>query len=122
MNYRELWILLKETIDLALDEAYDCGYDKPSSEYFGKYVVYQRIRGKMEDLEKQTSVEPLTEKMRNDLEFYCEENQDCKTCDLKYPVCRCSTGVSFTEKTDSGDYAISDAEIRFAYNVAFERK
>lgn len=57
------------------------------------------------------------EDMRKRLELYC--NCRCSNCKLKFPTCRCGMGVHFMTKDKSGNYEMSNKEIKDAFNIVF---
>lgn len=59
-----------------------------------------------------------TVKMREKLETYCSDNL-CISCKLKSHVFRCHDGVHFMSKDYSGNYKMSNKEIKDAYNTVF---
>ncbi len=63
MDYREMWERLREEIDRAIEEGIECGYNKVDSEDFDKFYIYERISGKMNDLESTVRVEMARKKL-----------------------------------------------------------
>lgn len=57
------------------------------------------------------------EDMRKKLNGYCE-SRDCEGCEL-FHSCRCGCCVTFISKTPTGDYEMSDEEIKDAFNTVF---
>lgn len=58
------------------------------------------------------------EDMRKKLESYCH-CRSCSDCKLKSPTCRCGRGAHFMTKDKSGNYTMSDEEIKAAFNIVF---
>lgn len=58
------------------------------------------------------------EDMRKKLESYCH-CRSCSDCKLKSPAFRCGRGAHFMAKDKSGNYTMSDEEIKDAYNIVF---
>ena len=59
-----------------------------------------------------------TIKMREELKDYCH-GRSCSDCKLKSPTCRCGCGVHFTTRDKVGNYAMSNKEIKDAFNIVF---
>lgn len=59
------------------------------------------------------------EDMRKKPRSYCRSRRCCTGCKLFSHVCRCGLGVSFNSKTRTGDYEMSDEEIKDAFNIVF---
>lgn len=57
------------------------------------------------------------EDMRKKLNGYCK-SRGCEGCEL-FHSCRCGCGVTFISKTPTGDYEMSNKEIKAAFNIVF---
>lgn len=94
--------------------------------YFGNKgnfngVFKKWIPEETEAVEKTETVEEISvEKMRVELEEFCDVRSNCRFCPLKDP-CRCGRGAFFTTKS-RGEYDMSDDEIRDAYRIALLKK
>ena len=59
-----------------------------------------------------------TVKMREKLRDYCQ-GRSCSGCKLSGDTCRCGNGTTFMMKGDTGNYAMSNKEIKAAFNIVF---
>lgn len=86
----------------------------PADEYdfhIGAKLAFDRLmNGNKESI--------TVEDMRKRLVSYCG-SISCDDCKLKSPTCRCGCGVHFMAKGKAGNYAMSDEEIKAAFNVIF---
>ena len=57
-----------------------------------------------------------TVKMREKLRDYCQ-GRSCSGCKLSGDTCRCGNGTTFMMKGDTGNYAMSNKEIKAAFNI-----
>ena len=46
-----IWNLLKNDIEMAIEEGKMYGYDSETSEFYGKFEVYEYVLDKMKELE-----------------------------------------------------------------------
>lgn len=86
----------------------------PADEYdfrIGAKLAFDRL---MNGNKESTTVED----MRKRLKSYCD-GRSCSDYKLKSPTCRCGCGVHFMAKGKAGNYAMSDEEIKAAFNVIF---
>lgn len=86
----------------------------PADEYdfhIGAKLAFDRL---MNSNKESTTVEDMRKRLRS----YCE-GRSCSDCILKSPTCRCGCGVHFMAKGKAGNYAMSDEEIKAAFNVIF---
>jgi hypothetical protein len=58
------------------------------------------------------------EDMRKRLKSYCR-GRSCCNCKLKYSTYRCGRGTNFMIKDNSGNYTMSNKEIKAAFNIVF---
>lgn len=56
--------------------------------------------------------------MRKKLKNYCI-GMNCGDCKLHSPVCRCGNNTHFMTKDNTGNYEMSDEEIKAAFNIVF---
>jgi hypothetical protein len=86
----------------------------PADEYdfqIGAKLAFDRLmNGNKENI--------TAEDMRKRLVSYCG-SISCNDCKLKSSTRRCGNGVHFMTKDKAGDYAMSDEEIKNAYNIVF---
>lgn len=86
----------------------------PADEYdfhVGAKLAFERLmNGNKENI--------TVEDMRKRLRSYCD-GKSCSDCILGSPTCRCGNGVHFMTKDNVGNYAMSDEEIKDAYNIVF---
>lgn len=105
---REVIALDKATGDKAIARC------NPADEYdfrIGAKLAFERLmNGGKESI--------TVEDMRKRLESYCG-SRSCSDCKLKSPTCRCGMGVHFMTKGTAGNYAMSDEEIKAAFNIIF---
>lgn len=105
---REVIALDKATGDKAIARC------NPADEYdfrIGAKLAFERLmNGNKENI--------TVEDMRKRLKSYCG-NRLCSDCKLKSPTCRCGMGVHFMTKGTAGNYAMSDEEIKAAFNIIF---
>lgn len=105
---REVIALDKATGDKAIARC------NPADEYdfrIGAKLAFERLmNGNKENI--------TVEDMRKRLESYCG-SRSCSDCKLKSPTCRCGMGVHFMTKGTAGNYAMSDEEIKAAFNIIF---
>ena len=59
------------------------------------------------------------EDMRKKLDSYCFCRRCCGGCKLESPTYRCGRGAHFMTKDDSGNYTMSNKEIKAAFNIVF---
>ena len=59
------------------------------------------------------------EDMRNKLDSYCFGRRCCGDCKLESQTYRCGRGTNFMIKDASGNYTMSDEEIKHAFNIVF---
>ena len=59
------------------------------------------------------------EDMRKKLDSYCFGRRCCGGCKLESPTYRCGRGAHFITKDDSGNYTMSNKEIKAAFNIVF---
>lgn len=59
-----------------------------------------------------------TVEMREKLRDYCQ-GRSCSGCKLSGDTCRCGNGTTFMMKGDTGNYAMSNKEIKAAFNIVF---
>lgn len=50
-NKNFIWSLLKDDIEMAVEEGKMCGYDSETSEFYGKFEVFEYVLDKMKQLE-----------------------------------------------------------------------
>ena len=50
-NKNFIWSLLKNDIEMAIEEGRICGYDSETSEFYGKFEVFEYVLDKMKQLE-----------------------------------------------------------------------
>lgn len=105
---REVIALDKATGDKAIARC------NPADEYdfrIGAKLAFERLmNGNKENI--------TVEDMRKRLKSYCG-NRLCSGCKLKSPTCRCGMGVHFMTKDKAGNYAMSNKEIKDAFNIVF---
>lgn len=53
MDYEKAWKTVKDDLEIALDEGYECGYNDPQSKEYGKFYAYQKTHDLMSRLEKE---------------------------------------------------------------------
>lgn len=86
----------------------------PADEYdfhVGAKLAFERLmNGNKENI--------TVEDMRKRLKSYCD-GRSCRDCILDRPTYRCGHGAYFMTKDDAGNYAMSDEEIKAAFNVIF---
>lgn len=103
---REVIALDKATGDKAIARC------NPADEYdfrIGAKLAFERLmNGGKESI--------TVEDMRKRLKSYCG-SRSCSDCKLKFPTCRCGMGVHFMTKGTAGNYAMSDEEIKAAFNI-----
>lgn len=58
------------------------------------------------------------EDMRKMLKSYCD-GMSCFDCKLKHQTCRCGLGTHFMFKDKTGNYTMSDKEIKSAFDIVF---
>ena len=59
-----------------------------------------------------------TVEMREKLRDYCQ-GRSCSRCKLSGDTCRCGNGTTFMMKGDTGNYVMSNKEIKAAFNIVF---
>lgn len=78
--HREMWERIKEEIQMSLDEANNMGYDKPTSENFGKFYAYQNISRTMARIEAHVASKILG---RNAREYLAETRKADRVIEIK---------------------------------------
>ncbi|NLV87593.1 MAG: hypothetical protein GX025_10335 [Clostridiales bacterium] len=46
-----IWNLLKDDIEMVIEQGRNCGYDSETSDFYGKFEAYEFILDKMKQLE-----------------------------------------------------------------------
>lgn len=77
----------------------------------GAKLAFDRL---MNDNKESTIVEDMRKKLKN----YCSDML-CGDCKLHSPVCRCGNNTHFMNKDNTGNYEMSDEEIKAAFNIIF---
>lgn len=77
----------------------------------GAKLAFDRL---MNDNKESTIVEDMRKKLKN----YCSD-MHCGDCKLHSPVCRCGNNTHFMNKDNTGNYEMSDEEIKHAFNIIF---
>ena len=77
----------------------------------GAKLAFERL---MNSNKKSIAVEDMRKKLKN----YCSD-MHCEDCKLHSPVCRCGNNTHFMTKDNTGNYEMSDEEIKAAFNIVF---
>lgn len=77
----------------------------------GAKLAFDRL---MNGNKESTTVEDMRKKLKN----YCSDMR-CRDCKLHSPVCRCGNNTHFMNKDNTGNYEMSDEEIKAAFNIVF---
>lgn len=77
----------------------------------GAKLAFDRL---MNGNKESTTVEDMRKKLKN----YCSD-MHCGDCKLHSPVCRCGNNTHFMTKDNTGNYEMSDEEIKAAFNIIF---
>lgn len=77
----------------------------------GAKLAFDRL---MNSNKESITVEDMRKKLKN----YCID-MHCGDCKLHSPVCRCGNNTHFMNKDNTGNYEMSDEEIKAAFNIIF---
>ena len=77
----------------------------------GAKLAFERL---MNSDKESIAVEDMRKKLKN----YCSD-MHCEDCKLHSPVCRCGNNTHFMTKDNTGNYEMSDEEIKAAFNIVF---
>ena len=77
----------------------------------GAKLAFERL---MNGNKESITVEDMRKKLKN----YCSD-MNCRDCKLHSPVCRCGNKTHFMTKDNTGNYEMSNKEIKAAFNIVF---